>query len=318
MLTNITNEKIENFDPSENRNKNIIDIFVFAIGYEERSLAMYDHFFNDEKIEKIAFLFNDYKKYPIAVKNYKKILNNSVETNIVDYSDSDIVFNIIKTKISSLKPREKKINVHFDYSSMPRSWYCQLAIKSQEIIKKGKVYFWYAQGDYQQEVDSWPSAGIEDFCVFAGRASLRPINERSHILGVGFDSLRAHAIASVLDPSYLVITLSHAQGDMGMRKKVKEVNQEIINASAYSVTLPIDDFVFSMSKLYETIKELLPNGDVILVPDGPKPQVLVSSIMPQIFNGVGVVCLHVKRHDSIYEAINVKFSGAVFGFSYAW
>lgn len=317
MLKNIRNETIDTLQFEENLREDIKDIFIFSIGYEERSLALLSgHFINKCPLN-IGLLFDDYKKYPIAKKNREFVLKNSIVPETVSYSNYDAVVNIINKTVKHAKESNKVINLHVDYSSMPRSWYCRLAINAKNFLgPKDRIYFWYSQGEYSNEIESWPNAGIQDFTVFSGRASLRPNNNRSHILGVGFDHARASAICSVLDPSYLVVTYSHAQEDSAMRSKIKNLNQRLNCLSAYSVTLPVDDFKFSCSKLYETVKELLPNGDVILVPDGPKTQILTASLMPSLFDGSGVICLHVKRHCSSYAAINIKPNGKVSGFSY--
>lgn len=317
MLNNLSNENISEINLSDNTYQNIINLFVFAIGYEERSIYLFNEYFNHPYISKIGFLFKDYNKYENAKKNRAIILETDITPIEVDYSDYETIIGEIKHKINQLTKDETQLNIHIDYSSMPRSWYCQIALQISGLVHKGtKVHFWYSQGSYERELESWPSAGINDFSVFAGRASLRPINNRSHILGVGFDNIRAQAICSVLDPSYLVTTYSHSSGDTKMCDKILAINKDLVSSSAYTVVLPIDDFLFSKSKLCEVVNELIPKGDVVLVPDGPKTQVLVSSIIPLVINKPGVVCLHVKRHDGCYEAINVKPTGKVFGFSF--
>ena len=318
MIKGIRNEDINNIDSESNHKKNIKDIFIFAVGYEDRCVSILLNNFNDNNSIKLGFLFDDYKKYSSAIKNKELSERINVILKTMKYEDSvKILKKIIKT-YNVQKKKYKKINIHIDYSSMPRSWYCNLSINICKYLDKNdRVYLWYSQGNYDSdEIEYWPNAGIEDFVVFNGRASLRPENNRSHILGLGFDSTRAHAICSYLDPSYLVLTYSHVHDDILMLNKIKKLNKALRQVSAFSVSLPVDDFQFSLSKLYETVKELHPKGDVILVPDGPKTQILAASLLPELFKEFGVICLHVKRHDSSYEAINVTATGNVYGFSY--
>jgi hypothetical protein len=316
-LKTIKNENIIELDIRQHSIDRVKDIFIFAIGYEGRSIAILKEYFSDSHTTRLGFVFDDYKKYPEAKENYKFVTNMGLKPIKKKYDEYLEVLSAVEEQLIYAKNDFEKVNIHIDYSSMPRSWYCNLAINIKKLLRdKDRAYFWYSEGDYQQKSETWPNAGIEKFTVFNGNVSLRPTNNRSHILGLGFDRNRAHAICSVLDPSYLVVTYSYVQDDQKMRNDLKRCNRQINNLAAYSVTLPVDNFEFSISKLYETVKELHPKGDVILVPDGPKTQILAASLMPDFFPEFGVVCLHVKRHRDSYEAINVEPTGKVFGFSY--
>jgi hypothetical protein len=316
MFKNIRNEDINSINLDKKNNDKTQDIFIFAIGYEDRSIAIFSKYFSDGSTKKIGLLFSDYKMHKSAQKNREYVLKHSIDPLIIEYDNHQYIFDIVNKEVENARQESDKINIHFDYSSMPRSWYCNFAKNAQKILGlNDRVYFWYSQGKYSRNNAPWPNAGIEDFVLFSGRASLRPENSRSHIFGMGFDSARAHAICSVLDPSYLIVSYSYASGDEKMRKKIERLNNALLNLASSSITLPIDDFKFSFSKLYETVKDLHRDGDVILVPDGPKTQILAASIIPEMFDGFGVVCLHVKRHSSSFSPVNVKATGIIYGFS---
>lgn len=315
MLKDIRNENIINVCDNILDGK-IQNIFVFAIGYEDRSIEIFSKHFANSKARIIGLLFDDYRKHKSTRRNLEKVLKYSIAPFNMEYHKHQYIVDLVSDAVIEAKNECEIIHIHFDYSSMPRNWYCNFAKDVHKILSlNDRVYFWYSQGKYPKSNLPWPNAGIEDFVVFNGRASLRPKNNRSHIFGMGFDSARAQAICSVLDPNYLVLTYSYASNDEKMRKKIEKSNKALLNFANYSITLPIDDFEFSLSKLHEIVKELLPDGDVILVPDGPKTQILASSLIPEMFDSPGVVCVHVKRHSSSYSPINVKATGVVFGFS---
>ncbi len=316
MNIKIRNEKISEVLSSPPDKESAGNIFIFALGYEERSIEIFNKYIKRLVMPKLCFLFDDYNKHEIPKKNKKCVEDGGVLTDIVQYSNYEEVIIKVKEAVSKIKRQYKTVNIHIDYSSMPRSWYCRLPTETiKELSNKDKIYFWYSKGEYSEESKSWPSAGIDDVEVLTGKASLRPINNRSHIFGLGFDHLRSQAIFSVLDPAYLISVYSYSEGDKNMRDKIQDVNLDLINSSAYSIRLPMDNLNFSISKLNETIKELLIKGDVILVPDGPKPLILALSIMPDIISRPGVICLHIKRNEKYFRPINVKATGSVFGFS---
>jgi hypothetical protein len=317
MIDSLKNEKSERLSTLGDQNQSKHNIFVFAIGFESRSIAIFKDYIEDKpNIECVCFLIQDKYADKITDENFKYVVRKSIKPIEVGYGDHEKVINLLTQKIEGLNQDSNTIDIHVDYSSMPRSWYCRLPIEISKYLKsQDKAYFWYSQGKYAKKSESWPSAGVNDVFLFSGKASLRPVNNRSHILGLGFDTLRSQAICTVLDPNFFVVTYSYPSNYDTMRNVLLETNQDIINNSAYSIALPIDDFAFTVSKLVETIRELHSKGDVVLVPDGPKPQVLASSLIPHIFRKSGVFCLHVRRHEQCYKPVNVFSKGIVNGFS---
>ena len=316
MNIKIKNEEISQLILEDPDSTAVKEIFVFALGYEERSIEIFNKYFKDESIPKLCFLFKDYEKHEIPKQNKGEVEIKAVEPIEVEYKDYDSVISYFKKAVLELKTCSGRVNIHIDYSSMPRSWYCRLSFEALGILDKDdKVFFWYSKGIYVEQGGSLPSAGVEDVEVLVGKPSLRPTNNRSHIFGLGLDYLRSQAIYSVLDPAYLVNAYSHSSKDNTMRDEVLKVNSDLFSSAAYSVLLPMDDFSFSISKLTETVNELLFKGDVVLVPDGPKPLILALSMIPYIANKVGVICLHVKRHEGFFKPINVKATGVIYGFS---
>lgn len=316
MLNTIKDETIEKFE--WNNNSEVKDLFIFSVGYEARSLTIYEKFIKNNDVLTMCFLFKDWESHSTSKDNKKKLDQDTLEPVVVAYKDSEVIPDQLIVKILELQLATRNLNIHIDYSSMPRSWYCNIPYKINNILRSNdKVFFWYTEGEYPKRAEVWPSAGVQDVEVFSGKSSSKANNNRSHIFGIGFDILRAQAIYSVLDPSYLVVTYSHPTGYNTMREVILNVNRDLINTAAFYSALPTESFLFSISKLYEIVKELSFEGDVILVPDGPKPQILAYSLIPLLFNKAGVICLHVKRHPNFYNSLNVKPKGKYFGFSYS-
>ena len=80
-----------------------------------------------------------------------------------------------------------------------------------------------------------------------------------------------------------------------MWKKCLEDNKDILRSSYYKFTVPLNDFVYAYSKIADVARELRRLGDVIIVPEGPKPQILASSIVPRALGLDGITCFHVTR-----------------------
>ena len=312
MLQNLN---LVNFDTQFSTSEEI-DLLIVAFGYESRSVHLYS------KLSKKAKTICCFKFGESATQ--KQTNDNMSQVDIFDhdiyeaqYHDWDSVREIIVEKIETIRAdKERGIIIHIDYSSMPRLWYCNIA---NYLLSNNRcddrIYFWYSHGIYPEDFNSKPSAGINEFSLFSGRASIQSSELRTHVVGVGFDSVRTQAILSVLDPSNYVICYAYPHFEPDMKDKILEDNKDVISTSKYSFRLPTDDFVYMLAKLCETTRELAALGEVILVPDGAKPMVLACSLVPLIFNKkTGITCLHVSRHDKYYPPINVKPNGQISGF----
>ena len=56
-------------------------------------------------------------------------------------------------------------------------------------------------------------------------------------------------------------------------------------------------------------------GDIVLVPDGPKPLIMAMSLIPEIVGIPGISCLHVSRNKKFFKPIDVEAIDSVIGFS---
>lgn len=81
------------------------------------------------------------------------------------------------------------------------------------------------------------------------------------------------------------------------KKEIEDVNSDIIRRASASIALPINDFVYILQKMKEIIIEQTIDGQIIIIPDGPKPLVFAMSLS-SILAGVDddTTCLHISRN----------------------
>lgn len=292
------------------------DLYIFAIGYEHRSYFLYDLIQKKfPTIKPIVFVFDDYVNYPDTVAKVRELEHMKIPFYVENYRDSNKVQEKILAFVNDYMTQMDSVTIHIDYSSMPRSWYCKLPILLETIIRRtDKVYFWYAEGEYPASHEEYPSSGIDAFSFFSGKPSLQIENNRIHIVALGYDVIRTQAILSITDPSYLVACYAYNPEREGFLENLKQVNEPILSRAAMSVALHIEDFEFMVSKLCDTTNELLPAGDVILIPDGPKPLIFALSLVPNLVRKHGITCLHITRNNEHFEAVDVTATGTVHGF----
>jgi hypothetical protein len=295
-------------------------LFFVVSGYESRSTywtqKVYESFSPSENNVWNSLGFTDQKDHLHRPSN--DAFYNNKQIDIRDFPvDDDVgvglyVRNVIEKAVK--KHPNAQIEVHVDYSSMPRIWYCWLIGEIESVIRKtDRVYFWYSAGIY--EGIEYPTAGFSDFSLFSGKPSLNPKN-RTHIFGLGFDRIRASAIYRVLDPKNLVCFLA----DPGIRhdyvKRVHSDNRDLLAVARLVFTAPICDFNLAFGRICQITREFSFLGDVILVPDGPKPLVLAASLVPEFLCKAGIVSLHVRRKKTENSgSVNVAPAGEIYGLS---
>jgi len=293
------------------------DLYIFAIGYEHRSYYFYDQvLLKLNSLNTLLFVFDDYEDYNYASRKISEIKKCNCKIERVHYSDhQDVQKKIIKTIVDMIATNDS-ITVHIDYSSMPRSWYCRLPILLKDVLRENdRVHFWYSEGQYPESREEYPSAGIEDFSFFSGKPSLQIDNSRVHILALGYDVVRTEAIVSITDPSVLVACYAYNPVRQERQERIKIVNNHLLSRAAMSLALRLDDFSFMVSKMCDTANELLATGDVILIPDGPKPLIFAISLVPDLLNKPGITCLHVARNKMHFKPVDVTPTGVIYGFS---
>jgi hypothetical protein len=212
------------------------------------------------------------------------------------------------------KPTRHGIEVHVDYSSMPRAWYCG-AFRTilTHLPRSGRLYMWYSGGKYGRE--EFPTAGVSDIRLFCGYPTINP-PARTHIIGLGFDRIRASAIFRVLDPQSLVCFYGSPSSGHEYASRVRDDNRDLLAAAQREFFVPVGDFARAFALIADVVREYRRLGDVIIVPDGPKPLVLASSLIPDFLDLRGIVSLHVRRRkDESSKGLDIPASGDVSGFS---
>jgi hypothetical protein len=283
------------------------DLLICAMGYEARShylleqnLATRNKFntlvFCLERHEHDHAIFDEIEKKQIKVVKSEYNGANDIKKQLTDFIEND--------------PPKNEMNIHFDYSSMPRSWYCSfpfmLSEHKQLVNDEKPASFWYVSGDYPEKYTNYPSAGIDSFYVFNG-SSLPAVDiKRFHIIGLGYDNVRTETVITIIEPESLISCYAYNPRDSETLESARKKNKRIIDNSLLSVALPLDNFSAIVDKLRELVFNLTQNGQIVFVPDGPKPLIMAMSLVPGIVKKNGITCLHISRNNSLPNKVDVK------------
>ncbi len=294
-------------------------VLITVSGFEERARFFSERWLRELFPSPVKWMVIGFKEHPSELS---RIANDAFYRGrgIEPYLLSSANYAGLKAYITSFLPNRggktrPPLSIHIDYSCMPRSWYCRLVAFLEYVLCDGdKVFFWYSTGEYPKS--EYPTAGVSDFSVYSGSPRLNS-RFRAHLFGLGFDRVRASAIYSVIDPQYLVCYYADPSAKPEYVERVEQDNEQILKDAQLIANVPLGDFCATFSRLCALSNEFLERGDVIFVPDGPKPLVLASSLVPEYLGKLGVVCFHVARRKSAWQPVEVTPTGDIVGFSFS-
>lgn len=286
------------------------DLFITCLGSEERSFFIYGKVQNMLNTDQIL-IFQD-----MGECLFSDIASCDVIPQMVRQDEAKEVHNIIIARIKNIISEKKSVQIDIDYSAMPSEWYCKLPELLDGILREGdRLSFWYAEGEYAEGPDQFETIGIESTKFYSGKPSFETSRERTHLIGVGYDSTRTQGILSILDPESFMTCEAYDPDRKEIHENVAAANSSVLEQTALHLTLFITDIEFMIAKLKGVINEFyyIENNDVILVPDGPKPLIFVMSMMPWIMKKQGITCLHIQGNRRTNR--NVRAEGTIIGFT---
>lgn len=289
-------------------------IYIFTVGYEERSYHILDKLKSKLNFSNsIIFIINDFSSDSRVQSKVDEIIKLKLNIKFIDSDDFHSLSKHILKFISDNLIKDDRLNVHLDYTSMPKNWFCRLPQVIGDIVSEDdRIFYWYSEGKYTDSYEKYPSAGIESFIHFSGKPSLVIDKKRTHIIALGFDIKRSTAITTIIDPEDVINCYSFNPERIGFEESLKGINKPLLSQASLVIGFDISDFKFMFSKINETVNELLPN-EVIIIPDGPKPLIMAMSLVASYKEKKGVTCLHVSNNPRLFKSNDVTATGNVFG-----
>jgi hypothetical protein len=293
---------------------NATDLLICALGYEPRSCFLFEENIDSRNRENTLVFRLDKGKH--MQKCLAKIKNKEIQLIDCEYKDSEKVYQCICNFLKSKSQITNKTSLYIDYSSMPRSWYCPLPVSlSNSFHENIDTTFFYVAGDYPDKSENYPTAGIDSISVFSGLSLPAVDIKRFHIMGLGYDRIRTETVKSIIEPDLLITCYVYNPIDINSKEKISKLNKDFIKKSLLTVALPINNFSCMVDKLCELVYDQVRDGQVIIIPDGPKPLIMAMSLIPELVKKNAITCLHISRNNICHNKIQVTpRKNEIFGF----
>jgi len=191
---------------------------------------------------------------------------------------------------------------------MSRHWYAtvlnwaRFAASNKDII----IDFVYSMGKYDEAKKPMVIRSMASIQGCEGRAYR--LRESIAVFGLGFHGLATLAVLDQLEADTVYAFLASPGSSKKYVAKAREINKDLINDNRTKALLELP--LASVEKCYrllaETIAPHRPDGEITLVPMGPKPHVLASILIAMRFQEVA--CLRVSGAPS---PIDVRPTGDI-------
>jgi hypothetical protein len=193
----------------------------------------------------------------------------------------------------AIQATEGPIKLLVDYSSMSRIWYAavlnwaRFAVPGRQVT----IDFVYSVGRYSDTTHQMVIRNMVTLPGCEGR-SYR-LRESVAVLGLGFHGLAALCVLDRLESDVVYAFLASPGASIDSAEMTRAKNKGIIEC--YKTRSVLEIPLNSLESCYRCLAELIAphrvNGEITLVPMGPKPHVLASILVAMRFQEVA--CLRV-------------------------
>lgn len=272
------------------------DVCLFASGFESRCVHMPGLINPSTIANPLVFGFTEESKCENRARNDATFLNKWKCAAIpLSGDDEKPIYEHLRLHIQSLN---RSIHILVDYSSMSRLWYtavlnwARFAASGRSVV----IDFIYAMGKYEEEKKPFVIREMVSIPGCEGRAYR--LRESVAVFGLGFHGLAALCVLDHLEADTVYAFLASPGASAEYIERTKELNKELINNQKTKalLDLPLASVEASYRSLAEVIARHRPDGEITLIPMGPKPHVLASILVAMRFPEVA--CLRVASTSS--------------------
>lgn len=284
----------------------LYDVSIFASGYESRCIHVPGIIDPDNITSPLVFGFTEEPQSGNRPQNDQFYEEKWHHTPIPLSGDDEkpIYVNLEKHTESLTGP----IHILLDYSSMSRLWYAavlnwaRFASSGRDVI----IDFAYAMGKYEEEKRPMVIKDMVSIPGCEGRAYR--LRESVAVFGLGFHGLATLCVLDRLEADTVYVFLAAPGSSEEYVAKTRKINDDLISSHKTKAVLelPLASVEACYRHLAETIAPHRPDGEITLVPMGPKPHVLASILVAMRFQEVA--CLRVSGAP---DPLDVKPTGEI-------
>lgn len=259
------------------------DIGLWAAGYEARSSWLVESEYKPPNVEHwYRVEFEEHRDAHHAAHSLEvdlgTLLGGKSGRRYWDGYWKDKWLQLLKTEFEKL---DRKLKIFIDYSSMTRTVYGTLLIVALRDLPNyvESITAVYVPGKYLQSHDG--ARRLLGLRSLIGTEGLREEYERgaAFVLGLGFDGVLTDAVIELYQVEHFSCLLAEPGVTEDAGAKAREINKHVLSRSELTIAAPVNSIVHSFYAIKKLCNWYLDRRPVILLPLGPKTQVLASILV---------------------------------------
>lgn len=209
------------------------------------------------------------------------------------------------------KSRSHSPLVIVDYTSMSRVLYLCLL----DLLRDGvRLAFFYAIGKYGRLEFNYPVSSVGAIRSVPGLEGLPyPSRQRLHVVGLGFDGVGTSALLDRLEAGKVVTYWADPGAFSDAGHAVAHLHEKTIARSLLSFWTDLRDVDHTVRLLEMVAFESQGRYKVVMVPVGPKPQILAAAVVASRHNHVTLLAPHLEGGGMSERVPAIEASGEVVG-----
>lgn len=265
------------------------DICLFASGYESRCTNIASQVKKEAVTQPLVFGFTEEAKTENRIKNDKFFSGTwGCEPILLSGDDEKPIYDCLNHYTQAV---DRPLRLLLDYSSMSRLWYTAV-LNWARFAASGRnvtIDFVYSIGEYKENQHGFVIRDMVSIPGCEGRAYR--LRESVAVFGLGFHGAAALCVLDHLEADSVYAFLASPGSKPDYVRKVRDLNKELIEnrKMKHVLELPLDNVESCYRTLAETIARYRPDGEITLVPMGPKPHVLASILVAMRFPEVACI-----------------------------
>lgn len=282
------------------------DVSLFASGYEPRCIHIPNLLDSSKIANPLVFGFTEEEHAGNREENDKFYLKRwNHKPILMSGNDEKPIYQMLDEHSHEL---DGPFRILLDYSSMSRLWYAavlnwaRFAYLGKEVI----IDFVYSRGKYEEEKRPMVIRNMVSIPGCEGRAYR--LRESIAIFGLGSHGLASLCVLDRLEADIVYAFLAAPGSSKDYAVRTRKCNEDLINDHRTKAVLniPLASIEECYRHLAETIAPHRKDGEITLVPMGPKPHVLASILIAMRFPEVACLRVSGTPHPQ-----NIKATGVI-------
>lgn len=291
-----------------------VDLIVTVAGYEPRCTHVCSELIRihgEDAARKILLLsFKSHREHPerIAADSFYQSVRPKWQ---LDVSPDEGV--AVRQRVKELLSKSASTSplLLIDYTAMSRVLYLCLL----DLLRDGvRLAFFYSVGLYPDGCVSFPISSVGSIRSVPGLEGLPyPGRPKLYVFGLGFDAVGTSALLDKLEAGRFVTYWADPGAFPGAASLVVQKHEKIISRALMSFWTDLRDVQHATRILDSIAFESLHRDKVVLVPVGPKPQVLAAAIVASRHDHVTLLAPHLEGGGIRHEIPAIESAGEIVG-----